>query len=126
LDDRVVYCHRELHGQLGRDNIRNDQNTSEKKLLSASVGIFEAFCQDIITGCKGKAEEDQKIKIGFLAFNGNSFSAKQNCPHQFSLLCLEAILKDETDQSFLRRLRNMTAISIIFTWNELKNLSSAV
>jgi len=41
LNDRVVNGHGELHRELGRNNIGYNQDTSEKKLLSASIGVLQ-------------------------------------------------------------------------------------
>ena len=43
LNDRIVDGHRELHGELRWHNIRDNQNTTEHNLISASIRILEAF-----------------------------------------------------------------------------------
>ena len=43
LNDRIVDGHRELHRELRWHNIRDNQNTTEHNLISASIRILEAF-----------------------------------------------------------------------------------
>mmetsp|Transcript_16379 Transcript_16379/g.27726 ORF Transcript_16379/g.27726 Transcript_16379/m.27726 type:complete len:204 (-) Transcript_16379:1063-1674(-) len=126
-DDGVVDGERELHGQLGRHHVGDDEHAAQHDLVPASVGVLQPLLHDVVAGEEGEDEEDEEVVVDLHALHGHSVGAEQDHSHQLALLRLEPVLEHNAAESvFYGRLLELRHVGVDVSGDVLQNLGAAV
>lgn len=71
-NNSIIDRKRQFHGQLWRNDIGNNENTSQHYLVSASIWVLQPFRHHVVAGHQSKAEKNKQIIVNFHRFYRNS------------------------------------------------------
>lgn len=100
LDDGVVDCDRELHGQLGWHDIRDNQDASQQNFVSAPIRVFQTLSQHVVAGCERKHKQNEQVGVHLWLLNADAVLTEENHAHKLALLRLKTVFQDVAYNAF--------------------------